>query len=734
MRNINSILFFAVLSLLFSCTKKLDLPPDGRITMKDVFNDYNRTRGYLNSCYGFCPVPGTERSSLTDDSYDAEDVVANNRYLKWYKGNVTSSNYGSISPDGSPWGKLFQGIRKCNVFLENLPNTPDFELASDVIKEGWAAQAHTLRALYYLQLLKRYEAVPIIDKDLPIGDSYSTVKRATASEVVKFILEDCREALSAPDGRDGFHWEIYSNQDGMMTRGIAYAIMSEAITYAASPLFSDGTYTWDDATKINAEALGELLSNGYKLFDVQPEQGAAVNSYALYFLTNPNNHAVDKETIYALGSRQQVWRYSGLPSTPNQERAGHCPTQDLVDAYEMANGKSPIVGYKDADHLVPEINPASGYDEDNPYINRDPRFYATIFYNNAPRISSSGIPKQPQELPLSLQMGSQNQMNIQDNGNGDYTISTTGTDPYIQTSALGTDLNAGGTIKLTFEYKSTTGINSPELFFSPIAGGRSTVYADIPPSADWTIHSIDIGSSVGQFTWGKAGDNLRFDVGADPNKDIQIRNIIIKTDPELSGSDKVETYVGGDDEISSSNRRNTRTGYYLRKYFNHASNISNQADGYTRLFRLAEIYLNFAESAYHSKGPDISVKVGNNEMSARDAVDVVRNRAGMPDFPIGMSKDEFETKYRNERRIEFSFEGQRFFDVRRWKVLDKTGKFVTGMKITKNNDGSFSYNRFRFSGRNAWHDKYLLYPIPKSEVDKVLKSTGENWQNPGWAQ
>ena len=733
MRNIHTVCLLLLLSLVFSCTKQLDLPPDGRITMKEVFNDYNRTRGYLNSCYGFCPAPGTERASFTDDSYDAEDVVADNRFLKWYKGNVTAANYGDIIPDAGPWGQLYEGIRKCNVFLTNLPNTPDFELASEEIKAGWAAQAHTLRALYYLQLVKRYGAVPIIEAELPIGGSYAEVKRDSVSRVIAFILADCRAALDAPNSRDGFHWEIYSNQEGIMTRGIAYAIMSEAITYGASPLFADGTYSWADATQVNAEALGALLANGYHLFDVQPDPATAVNAYALYFLTNPDNHAVDKETIYALGSQQQIWRYSGLPSTPNQERAGHCPTQELVDAYEMADGTAPVLGYEDADHLVPEINPASGYDPQHPYQNRDPRFYATVFYNGAAKAPAAGSPQEPQDLDLSLQAGTQNQMNLEDNGDY-YSIATTGGDPFVQTSPLDADLSSGGTITLTFSYKSSTGIPGPELFFSPIAGGRSTVFADIPPASDWTAYRIDIAGSVGQFGWGKKGDNLRFDMGPAAGKNIELKGLRIETRPAASGSDRVETYVGGADALSSSNRRNTRTGYYLRKYFNPASSLSNQADGYTRLFRLAEIYLNFAESAYQAQGPDVAVAVGQTQMSARDAVNVIRRRAGIPDFPAGMAKEAFGTKYRNERRVEFAFEGQRFFDVRRWQILEQTGKLVTGMKITKKDNGSFSYARFTFSGRKAWQDKYLLYPIPKAEVDKVFRNNGENWQNPGWAQ
>jgi len=103
----------------------------------------------------------------------------------------------------------------------------------------------------------------------------------------------------------------------------------------------------------------------------------------------------------------------------------------------------------------------------------------------------------------------------------------------------------------------------------------------------------------------------------------------------------------------------------------------------------------------------------------------------MPPFPVGMSKDAFEKKYRNERRVELAFEEHRFFDVRRWKILDQTDKFVTGMRIIK--DGtSLSYNRFKFKNRDCSSNKYLIYPIDQSEVDKIFEFSGVNWQNPGW--
>ena len=586
MKDYRIIIFPILAFILFSCNKQLDLPTDGRIAIDEVFSDYNRTRGYLNSCYGFCPPPYMDRASFTDEAQDADDITSGSKYTMWYGGNITSQTYAAYSSDGSPWGTLYQGIFKCNTFIENIRTATVY--ASEEEKSGWIAQAHALRALYYLQLIKRYGGVPIFKEPLGLDHDFSADRRAVFSEVVKFILEDCDSALATPNTQLGFSWNIFDNQFGIMNRAVTYAIKSQAITYAASPLWSDGTYTWEDATQITAEALQECLANDYKLFDVIPAADVAQNSYALYFFTTSDDQrAVDKETIYQSGGQMQVWKNAGLPTNPGMEKTGPCPTQELIDSYEMANGEAPVTGYADADKLTPVINSASGYDESNPYTGRDPRFYASIYYNGA------------------------------------------------------------------------------------------------------------------------------------------VRNL------DQPGGKMVETFVGGEEEISELNRKHTRTGYYLRKFNNFRSGQNNEADGAIRLFRLAELYLNFAEAAYQSAGPDVPVVANGSSMTAREAVSAVRSRAGMPAFPLGMSNEDFEKKYRNERRIELAFEEHRFFDVRRWKILEQTDKSVTGMKITK--DGlNPVYSRFKFQDRNCSSDKYLLYPIDSEEANKIIGLSGVNWQNPGW--
>ena len=193
----------------------------------------------------------------------------------------------------------------------------------------------------------------------------------------------------------------------------------------------------------------------------------------------------------------------------------------------------------------------------------------------------------------------------------------------------------------------------------------------------------------------------------------------------------METFEGGNCEIKTSeSQTNTRTGYYMRKYNRHTSSSESADEGYFRMFRLAELYLNYAEAANEAVGPNTSVGTGS-AMTAVDAVNAVRARVGMPAVSAQDAKS-FRYRIRNERRVEFAFEALRFYDVRRWKELDKTDRVVTGMRPVAQADNSYTYERYVVSQRNSYDDKFLRLPLPYNEVVKMYKHTGVDWQNPGW--
>jgi hypothetical protein len=645
------------------------------------------------------------------------------------------------------WAHYFTGIRKCNTFLETI-NDPAIATAAidEDEKNGWIGEVLVVRAYYYLQLVKRYGGVPIISSPYEVTYDFSQDTRASFEECVDFILDDCNAALAIPEsGKStvGFRWNISDNERGHVTRAFAYAVKSQAALYAASPLWSTGgsKYTWAKATEITKEALDACLAQGFQLFDITPNADVAQNAYAYYFINRSNpSRSVDKETIFETTStRTNVWKWAGTPITEGVEKAGAGPSQELVDAYGMlATGEMPIIGYSDGDHLQPILNSESGYDPANPYEGRDPRFYASIYYNNSPRSLTSGIVEKDL-FPLSF-TSVINNVSMTENGE-EVTLSTTGGDPWIHTSTLTRPLSAGQNRVISFEYKSNETVTNSQFFFCVAGGPQGGVSTPenilIEQASEWTRFEYDLTTAIDTWGFGVNANGgqqpenhfLRFDLTGGPGYEITIRNFNIESFTPPPAATPVETFIGGNCEISDrvSETRNTRTGYYVRKFNNYKSGVNVDADGLMKIFRLGELYLNFAEAAYQSAGPDAVV----GTMSARDAVNAIRDRVDMPLLLAGLSKEDFELRYRNERQVEMAFEEHRFFDVRRWKILNQTDGFVTGMEITKTGN-VYNYNRIKLKDRNTNSDKYLIYPLDQSEVSKMESYTGTTWQNPGW--
>ena len=171
----------------------------------------------------------------------------------------------------------------------------------------------------------------------------------------------------------------------------------------------------------------------------------------------------------------------------------------------------------------------------------------------------------------------------------------------------------------------------------------------------------------------------------------------------------------------------TTTGYYLRKYVdgNCVTTYNNESmQRHTWIvFRLAEIYLNYAEAMYNYYG-DANSK-GDLGMSAIEAVNILRNRADiqMPEFT---GSDDFIERYRRERMVELAFEDHRFWDVRRWKIGESAFASVQVAELKLVN-GEVILSRKKVE--RGWNDKYYLFPIPQSERQKNGKLT----QNPGWS-
>ena len=183
----------------------------------------------------------------------------------------------------------------------------------------------------------------------------------------------------------------------------------------------------------------------------------------------------------------------------------------------------------------------------------------------------------------------------------------------------------------------------------------------------------------------------------------------------------VETFTGGKDAQPIPNA--TKTGYYLRKYVVEGTNLTNNSGSAVHswiYFRLAEIYLNYAEALNEYSPGNADIKI---------YVDKVRTRTGvaMPGLVLG-SQSEIRDRIRNERRIELAFEDHRAWDTRRWMIAPATlGAPVRGVKVTQTTPGVFTYAPFTLESR-AFQTKMYLFPIPQADLNIAQGLL----QNPLW--
>lgn len=199
---------------------------------------------------------------------------------------------------------------------------------------------------------------------------------------------------------------------------------------------------------------------------------------------------------------------------------------------------------------------------------------------------------------------------------------------------------------------------------------------------------------------------------------------------------EIETFAGGTDAAGGKRTYGTRTGYYMKKYNADVSldpaetTARARTDKFVVFLRKAELYLNFAEAASKAFGNPASRAPGFT-FSAKDALKKVRERGGI--FPgtdfytdlMAANVEDFEELVQNERRIEFCFEGHRFYDIRRL-MLDLNTP-VTGVQIEKTDSAGFTYTTFEAEKR-AFEPHMIYGPIPYSELLK-----NENLiQNYGW--
>lgn len=400
-------LFIASSVLLAGCSKGfLDKTPDEDLTLDQVFEQRQYAERFLTSAY----FTLHEEISFNDWWGRNPFVGASDEMeITWtypFAHVMTSGAWSPQNIEENIWRFDWEGMRKVNIFLENIDRTP----MSESEKDRWKGEAYFLRAFFHFYQVRLHGPIPIMDRASTLDDDFTQIKRRPYTEVVDFIVADCdRAAAMLPPSYISGPTEDRT-QLGRPTKSSALALKARMLLYAASPLWNG-----------NPDLTGFVDQDGLQLFanaDAQRWQvaadaakavidEAASAGYGLYRATNNDPMRSYQELFYIRHNREVLfarnmgnWDHQERCTSPNGMGgwSGYCPTQELVDAYQMADGSTPIVGY--GANGQPILNPESGYRETgyttdahslgyhpdgihNMYVGREPRFYAAINYSGA---------------------------------------------------------------------------------------------------------------------------------------------------------------------------------------------------------------------------------------------------------------------------------------------------------------------------------------------------------------
>ncbi len=385
-------LLSTAVSMLTSCEDMfgnfLDKQPSNELTEEQVFAEWKTMMQFHFDTYNFLRH-GAGRINTT--WADAATDLAETSYSAGVRTSFNIGNYYALS--GAPeltgtWEHYYRGIRKCNMLLNRIDQVPkatdDSREKYETDKKNYKAEARFLRSFFYWEMFLRYGPVPLVTEVLdPDGDLLSryTTRPTTKEYVVDFILKELEACEN--DLMDKETSELAGNP-GRISRPMARALYSRIMLYMASERFSgESGITWKQAMDA-AKGFIDTYGDFYGLY-MNGTDGQTRYTHAI--LKNAHDGG-NNEVIFWRNDATAGWA-AIANDTPVGEggNGGLCPSQNLVDMYDMTDGNSPFAAYDatgapvyNAQHQ-PAVRSGSIYDESDPYANRDPRMKATILCN-----------------------------------------------------------------------------------------------------------------------------------------------------------------------------------------------------------------------------------------------------------------------------------------------------------------------------------------------------------------
>ena len=309
-------------------------------------------RGLIDNAFLVLPYDGSSVSDVATD--DAVSNDNDNNYKKMATGNWTSE----MNPVNQ-WETRYHAIQYCNLFLEHVDEVEwsySSESLNQMFKDLYRGNAYALRGLHMFYLLRAHCGM--------VNGELMGVPIHLSSEDVSTDFNQPRNTFKECIDDAEYNRAFGNNQRGKIDANIISAFKAQVAIFAASPAYaSAGAMTYEQAARYAADCLkirGGISSvdpTGWKWF-------ANKDFIKNYKFTDPDPLEIIWRGVVGDSNDQESNNYP--PSLYGKGRIN--PTQNLVDAFPMANG-------------YPITDAASGYDASNPYDNRDPRLRTYILVN-----------------------------------------------------------------------------------------------------------------------------------------------------------------------------------------------------------------------------------------------------------------------------------------------------------------------------------------------------------------
>lgn len=353
------------LTLVSSCSEKMDYKEYNVYDKAYVDKMFSRVGGLMTNIYNdidydFGNYSGAMASSATDESVYSHP---GNAVEDFYNGA-----WGPTNAKERVWNSAWDGISYCNLVLDEFSNCTFPEYTEDehyqqemFLYKNYRWEARWARAFFYFELVKRYGSVPLKTKHMTANEANS-LPQVSADSIFQFIDTECdtiEDSIIVNYGDLGDK-AYYKGQTGRANKLAAMALRARAALYWASPLFNptNDKSRWLKAAQLSNAVIAEARQEGMGLLP----------DYSKLFNKDSYKDGI-KEIIFSrrVAASNAFEKYN-YPIGMENAGGGNCPTQNLVDAYEMTNGKA-----------IDEAG--SGYDPQDPYKNRDARLAMTVAVN-----------------------------------------------------------------------------------------------------------------------------------------------------------------------------------------------------------------------------------------------------------------------------------------------------------------------------------------------------------------